>query len=89
MNSDPQPTVDAIYRERVLRARQMTGEERMMEALRLFEAEQVAERAGFSKTMPGASDAELTEAVRRHFHLAREQERGSEFCEKLHYLPVP
>lgn len=89
MNPEFQPLADAIYRERVLRARQMTGEERMMEGVRLFEAEQEAVRAGVSESMPDASEAELTEAVRRHFHLAREQERGPDFYEKLRYLPVP
>ncbi len=89
MNTEIQPLADAIYRERVLRAREMTPEERMIEGVRMFEIEQEAVRAEFSKTMPGASDAELAEAVRHHFHLAREQERGPDFYEKLHYLPVP
>lgn len=84
-----QPLVDAIYRERVLRARKMTGEERMAEGVRMFEAEQDVVRAEFSGTMPDASDAQLTEAVRRHFQLAREQERGPDFHERLRYLPVP
>jgi hypothetical protein len=89
MTSDSKVQGDALHRERFLRARQMTGEERMMEGVRLFEAEQGAVRKALSNTMPDASDAELTKAVRRHFHLAREQERGPDFYEKLRYLPVP
>lgn len=89
MSLDFQPLADAPCRERFLHARQMTGEERMMEGLRLFEAEQADVRAGISKLMPDASDAELTEAVRHHFRLAREQERGPDFYEKMRYLPVP
>lgn len=89
MNPEFKPLADAIYRERVLRARNMTPEERIIEGVRMFETEQEAVRAAFSKTMPDASDAELTEAARRHFHLAREQERGPDFYEKLRYLPVP
>lgn len=89
MTSDSNAQADAHHRERVLRARQMTPEERVLEGVRMFEAEQNAVRAAFSKTMPDASDAELTEAVRRHFRLAREQERGPDFFEKLRYLSVP
>lgn len=89
MNPEFQPLADAIYRARVLRARKMTPEERMIEGVRMFEVEQETVRAGFSKTMPDASDAELGEAVRCHFHLVREQERGPDFYEKLRYLPVP
>ena len=89
MNPEFQSSSDAVYRERVLRARKMTPEERMIEGVRLFESEQEAVWAGFSKTMPDASDAELVETVRRHFRLAREQERGPDFYEKLRYLPVP
>jgi hypothetical protein len=89
MTADSEAQDDPIYRARILRSRQMTGEERMLEGVRLFEAEQESVRVGFAKTMPDASDAELTEAVRRHFHLAREQERGPDFYEKLRYLPVP
>ena len=89
MNSENQSSEDALYRERVLHARRMTPEERMMEGVRLFEVEQAAVRTEFAKTMPGASAAELTEAVRQHFRRIREEERGPDFYEKLRYLPVP
>ena len=89
MANEFQSLADELYRERVLRARQMTPGERMMEGVRLFEVEQEAVRAEFVKTMPGASEAELTEAVRRHFRRIREEERGPDFYEKLRYLPVP
>ena len=89
MNPEFQPLADALYWERVARARRMTPEERMMEGVRLFEVEQQVVRAKLAKTMPGASEADLDAAVRRHFSLIREQERGPDFYEKLRYLPVP
>ena len=67
----------------------MSPEERMIEGLRLFEVEAEAARAEIAKTMAGASEADLDAAVRRHFSLIREQERGPDFYEKLRYLPVP
>ena len=89
MNPEFKPLADEIYRERVLRARQMTPEERMREGFRMFDVEAEAVRSEIAKTMPGASEAELAAAVRHHFRLVREQERGPDFYEKLRYLPVP
>ena len=89
MNSEFEPLSDALYWELVERARQMTPEERMLEGFRLFDVEAEAVRSEIAKTMPGASEAELAAAVRHHFRLVREQERGPDFYEKLRYLPVP
>jgi hypothetical protein len=89
MNPEFQPLADAIYHEHVLRVRKMTPEERMLEGVGMLEAEQEAVWTACSKTIPSASDTELNEAVRRHFRLARQQERGPDFYEKLRYLPVP
>jgi len=88
MDSDNQPLDDAAYRERIERARRMTPEERMTEGVRLFEVEQEALRAEIAKAIPDASEADLTEAVRHHFRLVRERERGPDFYEKLRYLLV-
>lgn len=89
MTSDSQAQADALYRERGLRARQMTPEERMLEGVRMFESVREAVRAALSKMMADASGAELTEAVRHYIHLARDQERGLDFYGKLRYLAVP
>ena len=38
-HSDFQPLADALYRERVLRARRTPPEERMLEGIRMFDRE--------------------------------------------------
>jgi hypothetical protein len=89
MTSNSKTRSDAFYRERVLRSRQMTDEECMVEGIRLFEAEQARVRAEFFNRLQETSAVELPKAVRRHFHLPIEQERGPDFYERLRCLPMP
>lgn len=83
MSNESQPLADALYRERVLRARQMTPEERMLEGLRMFDRECEAMREEILKVNPKFSEAECLAELRRRLREA-DAENEAQF-----YRPIP
>jgi len=74
MNPEFQPLADAIYRERVLRARAVPPERRILEGPQLFDFACSASLAGLRQEMPGATDAELRRGLRRRLAIGRRLE---------------
>lgn len=74
MNPEIQPLADAIYRERVLRARKVPPEQRILEGPRLFDFACSISMAGLRSEMPNASDAELRLRLRRRLAIGRKLE---------------
>jgi hypothetical protein len=71
MNPEFQPLADAIYRERVLRARRVPPEQRILEGPQLFDFACSASLAGLRMQMPNASEAELRQGLRRRLAIGR------------------
>ncbi len=71
MNEEFKPLADAIYRERVLRARQTPAEKRILDGPGLFDFACTASLSGLRLEMPNASDAELREGLRRRLRIGR------------------
>lgn len=59
------------YWQRVARARQMSGEERMMEGIRMFDRECEAMRLEILQANPNFSEDDAQREVRRQLHKAR------------------
>lgn len=76
MNTDFQPLADALYRERVLRARRTPPEERIMDGPRLFDYACTITLAGLRTENPNATEAELREALRQRLVLAEKLEQA-------------
>ena len=76
MNADLQTDADALYRERVLRARKMTGEERMLEGVRMFDRECEAMRLEIMQANPNFSANDAEAEVRRRIREARAREEA-------------
>lgn len=74
MNNEFQPLADALYRERVLRARRTPPEERILEGPRLFDYACSITLAGLRSDLPGASDAELRQALHRRLEIKQKLE---------------
>jgi hypothetical protein len=74
MNSDFQPLADALYRERVLRARRTPPEERILDGPRLFDYACSVTMAGLRSELPDASEEELRQALRRRLEIGRKLE---------------
>jgi hypothetical protein len=64
-------TPDAAVEEQVRRYRQMTGEERLLIALRLHELSCDVAREGIRRQYPGATPEEVERHLRRRLELAR------------------
>jgi hypothetical protein len=77
MSSEFQSLADAIYRERVLRARRTPSEERILDGPRLFDYACAITLSGLRHEMPNASDSELRVALRRRLELARRLDQHS------------
>jgi hypothetical protein len=75
MHPEFQPLADAIYRERVLRARRTPPEDRILEGPRLFDYACAITLAGLRSENPNATDAELRRALRQRLALAEKLER--------------
>ena len=82
MNAESQPLADALYRERVLLARQMTPEERMAEGARMFDRECEAMRLEILRTNPTFSEADVAKEIRRRLNEVDAEN------EATHYRPV-
>jgi hypothetical protein len=74
MPGDFQPLADALYRERVLRARRTPPEERVLEGPRLFDYACTVTLAGLRSDLPNASETELRQALHRRLEIARKLE---------------
>lgn len=83
MNSEFKPLADALYRERVLRARQMAPEERLLEGVRMFDRECEATLGKILKANPSFSQKECLAELRRRLREA-DAENESQF-----YRPIP
>jgi hypothetical protein len=71
VNPEFQPLADAIYRERVLRARRVPPEQRILEGPQLFDFACSASLAGLRMQMPNATEAELRQGLRRRLAIGR------------------
>jgi hypothetical protein len=71
-----QPLADAIYRDRVLRARRTPPEERIMDGPRLFDYACAITLAGLRSENPNATENELREALRQRLALAERLEKA-------------
>lgn len=74
MDSDIQPLADAIYRERVIRARQTPPEDRLLDGIRLYDQAVARMRLGVKLQHPTAGDEEvdrlLVERIRKMWRLS-------------------
>jgi len=76
MPDDFQPLADALYRERVLRARRTPPEERILDGPRLFDYACTITLAGLRTENPNATEAELRETLRQRLVLAEKLEQA-------------
>ncbi len=65
MNSDCQPLADALYRERVLRARRTPPEERILDGIRLYDQAIERMRLGVQLQNPRAEPAEIEDLLKQ------------------------
>ena len=65
MSSEYQPLADALYWEKVERARRMKPEERMIEGIRMFDRECDMMRLEILKLNPNYSEADVSQEIRR------------------------
>ena len=72
MSNEFQALADELYRERVLRARRVPAEERILDGPRLFDYACAITLSGLRHEMPTATDSELRLALRRRLELARQ-----------------
>jgi hypothetical protein len=71
VNDEFKPLADAIYRERILRARRTPPEKRILDGPSLFDFGCAASLSGLRLEMPGASETELREGLRRRLRIGR------------------
>jgi hypothetical protein len=69
-----QPLADALYRERVLRARRTPPEQRMLDGARLFDLGCTVTLAGIRTQHPDWTEHEIARELRRRLALARRLE---------------
>ncbi len=72
VNPEFQPLADAIERDRFVRARRMTLEQRLVQSTALFDYACQASLAGLRSQFPAATEAELQERLRQRIKRARE-----------------
>ncbi len=68
--------LDAIYRDRVLRARAMPPEEKLLDGARLFEMACRITRDGIRYQFPDADECQVEEILAAHLALRTRLERG-------------
>ena len=78
MNADFQDLADTLYWEKVERARAMKPEDRMQAGPELFDYACSITLTALREQMPGASEAELLEALRQRIALKRQLEEISQ-----------
>ncbi|HSG72586.1 MAG TPA: hypothetical protein VLA12_19395 [Planctomycetaceae bacterium] len=69
-----EPLSDELYLEKVLRARAMSGEEKLLAGLQLFEFDCEVMKAGIRDQYPDADEAEVLARLRERFELRRRRE---------------
>jgi hypothetical protein len=74
MNPEFKPLADALYKERVLRARRTPPEQRIMEGPALFDMACAATMAGIRMQMPGATEEQVLGELRRRLEVQRRLE---------------
>jgi hypothetical protein len=74
MNHESQPLADSLYWERVERARQLTPEQRLLAGPELFDYACTITLAALREQLPGASEMQLLEALRRRLAVKRRLE---------------
>ncbi|HTH49016.1 MAG TPA: hypothetical protein VMB21_15985 [Candidatus Limnocylindria bacterium] len=77
MNQEFQPLADTLYWERVERARRLTPEQRLMAGPELFDYACSITLCALREQTPGASEAQLLEALRRRLAVKRKLEETS------------
>ncbi len=77
MNSEFKPLADALYWEKIERARKLTPEERMKAGPELFDYACLITLSALREQMPGASEAQLLEALRKRLAVKRKLEEAS------------
>lgn len=75
MSTRTQALADAIERDRFLRARRLTVDQRLVQGAELFDFACEASLAGLRAQFPAATDAELQVRLRQRLVRAREFER--------------
>jgi hypothetical protein len=68
--------IDALYRERVLRARQQPGEEKLLDGPRLFEFVCRVMRDGIRGQFPEADDRQVEEILAQRLAVLRRLDGG-------------
>lgn len=82
--SPDQALIDRIYREKVLRARRMSPEEKLGAAYALFEAACEMTRAGIRARHPGADEARVAALLRERLKIGKLlDEQSRRWCEKV------
>ena len=77
MNSEFQSLADALFWEKVERARGMKPEDRMQAGPELFDYACGITLTALREQMPGASEAELLAALRRRLAIKRQLEEAT------------
>lgn len=75
--NDIKALADAIFRDRVLRARQMPPEEKLLDGARLFDYACRITEAGIRNEFPDADDQRVAEILRERVDLQRRREDRS------------
>lgn len=83
MSPECNPDTAQAYWQRVRRARQMTGEERMLEGVRMFDRECERVRQEILKTNPNFSEADVAKEIRRRL------DEADAAGEASHYRSIP
>ncbi len=73
---DIKPLADAIYRDKVLRARQMPAEEKILAGESLFRAACAFTAAGIRQDRPGCDEEQVLSEIRRRLRLRERLERS-------------
>jgi hypothetical protein len=77
MNPEVKPLADAIYRDRVARARLTPPEERLLAGPQLFDYACSITLAALRQQMPNASETELLAALRQRIARTRELDEAT------------
>jgi hypothetical protein len=71
-----QELIDDIYREKILRARQMSPEEKLLGGADLFEMSCEIMKAGIRHQFPDADETRVREILRERLALIRQRENA-------------
>lgn len=77
MSSEFQPLADALYWEKVERARRIKPEDRMQAGAELFDYACSITLTALREQMPGKDEAQLLEALRRRLAIKRQLEEAT------------